>query len=336
MLEQKTLDWIRVALIPAIGPLRLRKLLERFGQPNRILTASTREIASVLGNSVALAIQQQRNKIDLDRQLHLIERYRVRIITQDDPVYPANLRNIFDPPLVLFLRGEILPQDDFSIAIVGTRIASIYGMNMARKISSQLGQGGFTIISGGAHGIDTAAHQAALGIKARTVAILGCGVDVVYPKENARLFEQIMQRGALISEFPMGTSPLRQNFPRRNRIISGLSVGVVVVEAPKRSGALITASSALEQGREVFCVPGQADSFTMKGSHQLLREGATLVESIDDIIQELEPLLRHRLAKGLKRDTLVFSAVGGSACGRSAKPACRQAGVSPEQLKGCP
>ena len=292
MLEQKDLDWLRLTLIPAIGPIRARKLLARFISPAEIFAASQREIASVLGESVAQTIDQQRKKIDLDRQLCLIEKHQVQIITQDDPAYPANLKNIFDPPLILFLRGKILPQDELSIAIVGTRLASIYGMNMARKLSSQLGQLGFTIISGGARGIDTTAHQAALGINARTIAVLGCGVDVVYPEENRRLYQQIIQRGALISEFPMGTQPLRQNFPRRNRIISGLSLGVVIIEAPQRSGALITASSALEQGREVFCVPGQADSFTMKGSHQLLREGAKLVEDVGDIIEEIEPHIK--------------------------------------------
>ena len=292
MLEQKTIDWLRLTLIPEIGPTRGKKLLEKFGQPGKVLAASLREIASVVGDLPAQAIDQQRKGVDLDMQLRLIEKYHVRVITQDDSAYPVNLKNIFDPPLVLFLRGKMIPEDDFSIAIVGTRMATIYGMNIARKISGQLGQRGFTIISGGARGIDTAAHQAALGINARTIAVVGCGLDVVYPKDNTRLFEQIIQRGALISEFTMGTLPLRQNFPRRNRIISGLSVGVVIVEAPSRSGALITASSALEQGREVFCVPGQANSFNMKGSHQLLREGAKLVEGADDIIEEIEPLLK--------------------------------------------
>jgi DNA processing protein len=297
MLEERTLDWLKLALIPDIGPIRGRRLLERFGQPDRILTAPTQEIAFLLGNSVAQSIDRQRKKLDLDKQLYLINKYKVKIITQDDPAYPFNLKNIFDPPLVLFLRGEILPQDNLSFGIVGTRAATIYGMNMARKISSQLGQLGFTIVSGGARGIDTTAHQAALGVNARTIAILGCGVDVVYPSENIRLFDQIIHAGALVSEFPMDTQPLRNNFPRRNRIISGLSIGVVVVEAPQRSGALITASSALEQGREVFCIPGQADSFFTKGSHQLLREGAKLVEDADDIIEEIEPLLINRLSK---------------------------------------
>jgi DNA processing protein len=305
MLEEKTLNWLRLALIPAVGPARARRLLERFHQPYEILSASQKEIALVLGSSVAEAINQQRRRIDLDKQLRLIDKYQVKVITRDDSAYPVNLKNIFDPPLVLFLRGEILAGDAFAMAIVGTRMATVYGMNMARKISIQLGQLGFTIISGGARGIDTACHQAALRINARTVAVLGCGLDVVYPLENARLYEQIIQKGSLISEFPMGTSPFRQNFPRRNRIISGLSIGVVVIEAPRKSGALITASTALEQGREVFCVPGQADSFTMKGSHQLLREGAKLVEDADDIIEELEPLLRVRLPRG---NSPVFSA----------------------------
>ncbi len=258
------------------------------------MAASVKELASLLGDSAAQVIDRQRKAIDLDRQLSLIDKYQAKIITQENPAYPVNLKNIFDPPLALFLRGKILPQDELSIAIVGTRIASIYGMNMTRKLSTQLGQMGLTIISGGARGIDTTAHLAALGINARTIAVLGCGVDVVYPRENYRLFEQIILKGALVSEFPMGTPPFRQNFPRRNRIISGLSIGVVVIEAPKRSGALITASSALEQGREVFCVPGQADSFTMKGSHQLLREGAKLVEQVDDIIEEIQPILKNK------------------------------------------
>lgn len=294
MLSQKSINWLRLALIPAIGPTRARRLLESFRDPGNILAASQKEIASVLGEAVAKAITKQGGEIDLDGQLRLIDKYKVDILTWDDPDYPENLRNIFDPPLVLFIRGRIISDDDLSIAIVGTRMATVYGMNMAHKISTQLGQLGITIVSGAARGIDTAAHQAILAIKSRTIAVLGCGVDVVYPSENSLLFEQLIQSGALVSEFPMGIPPLRQNFPRRNRIISGLSLGVVVIEAPIRSGAIITACSALEQGREVFCVPGQADSFTMKGSHQLLREGAVLVEDVNDIIEQLQPLLRRR------------------------------------------
>ncbi|MFH1678984.1 MAG: DNA-processing protein DprA [Candidatus Omnitrophota bacterium] len=300
MIDQKTIDWLRLILIPEIGPRRGKELLKRFSGPGEILDAPQKAIASVLSASLAEAIVRQRNSINikLDEQLYLIKKHKAKIIAQDDPAYPENLKNIFDPPLVLFLRGEILPEDMLSIAIVGTRMASLYGINMARKISSQLGQRGFTIVSGGARGIDSASHQAALKINARTIAVLGCGVDEVYPFENIRLFEQIIQKGALVSEFPMGTRPLRQNFPQRNRIISGLSLGVVVIEAPMRSGSLITVSSALEQGRDVFCVPGQADSFNMKGSHQLLKDGAKLVEDADDIMEELSPLLKKEQAAG--------------------------------------
>ncbi len=296
MFKKRVLDWLTLALIPQIGPLRAKRLLERFKEPGAILSAPQKDIASVLGISLAWIIDKQRKMVELDKQLYMIKKHQVKIITQDDPAFPKNLKNIFDPPIVLFLRGEILPQDDFSIAIVGTRIPTAYGINMARQISKQLGEQGFTIVSGGARGIDAAVHQSALEIRIRTLAVLGCGVDIVYPAENTYLFEQIVQRGALISEFPMGTRPLRANFPRRNRIISGLSCGVVVIEAPERSGSLITASFALEQGRELFCVPGQAGSFNMKGSHQLLREGARLVENANDIVEELEPMLRKEYA----------------------------------------
>ena len=299
-MEPKVLDWLKLAQITEIGPVRGRSLLERFGTPDRILASSFKEIAAVLGSKLARLVLQKRDSLNIDSQLELIENCGVKLIPWDDPLYPENLKHIFDPPLVLFLRGNIVLEDNFSIAIVGTRRATIYGMNMAAKISSQLAERGFTIISGAARGIDTSAHQAALRINSRTIAVIGCGVDVVYPQENAGLFERIVNNGAIISEFPMGIPPLRQNFPRRNRIISGLSMGVVVVEAPMRSGAMITVSSALQQGREVFCVPGQADSFNMQGSHQLIKEGAKLVQDVDDILQELQPLVSGYLNSGLK------------------------------------
>ncbi|MFH1339257.1 MAG: DNA-processing protein DprA [Candidatus Omnitrophota bacterium] len=295
MLEQKTLDWLRLALIPEIGPVRGRRLLERFAEPGRILAAPAEEIASVVGGSVAQRIDRQRKEIKLNEQLRLVEEHRVKILAQDDPEYPANLKNIFDPPLVLFVRGQILPQDYFSIAVVGTRLASFYGRTMACKLSSQLAEKGFTIVSGAARGIDTFSHQAALGAKGRSIAVLGCGLDIAYPPENKKLIEEIAGKGALISEFPLSTRPARQNFPMRNRIISGLSLGVLVIEAPQKSGALITVTHAAEQGREVFSVPGKADSFTSKGTNQLLRDGAKLVENADDIIEELEPLLKAKI-----------------------------------------
>lgn len=297
MLNQDLIDWLRLVLIPEIGSRRGKRLLEKFKIPKAILNASINELAEIegIGREVAKKIVENRNRINLDQQLKLIEKNNVNLISSESESYPINLKSIFDPPLVLFVKGEILPQDYFSIAIVGTRMASFYGRSMAERLSSDLVQRGFTVVSGGARGIDTFSHQSALKFKGRTIAVLGCGLDIVYPQENKRLFEEISNNGALISEFPMSIRPNKQNFPMRNRIISGLSLGVVVIEAPQRSGALITVSHALEQGREVFSVPGKANSFTSKGTNQLLREGAKLVESADDIIEELEPLLKDKI-----------------------------------------
>ena len=297
MLSQELIDWLRLVLTPEIGSRRGKSLLEKFKTPKAILEASLGDIAEVenVGWEVAKRIVEGREKVDLGRQIKLIEKNNVRLIPSDSEFYPANLKAIYDPPLVLFVKGEILPQDYFSIAIVGTRLASFYGRTMSEKLSSQLAERGFTVVSGGARGIDTFSHQAALRAKGRTLAVLGCGLDITYPPDNKKLFDEIAEHGALISEFPLCTEPEKGNFPMRNRIISGLSLGVVVIEAPHKSGALITVTHANEQGREVFSVPGHADSFVSKGTNQLLREGAKLVESADDIIEELEPILKSRI-----------------------------------------
>ncbi|MDO8661932.1 MAG: DNA-processing protein DprA [Candidatus Omnitrophota bacterium] len=297
MLSQELVDWLRLVLTPEIGSRRGKSLLERFKTPNAILEAPLEEIAQVenIGLSIARKIVEGRRKVDLARQIKLIEKNNVTLIPLDSEFYPVNLKSIYDPPLVLFVKGEILSQDYFSIAIVGTRLSSFYGRTMSEKISRELVEKGFTIVSGGARGIDTFSHQTALRTKGRTLAVLGCGLDTAYPFENKKLFEEITEHGALISEFPLSTRPDKGNFPMRNRIISGLSLGVVVVEAPHKSGALITVTHANEQGREVFSVPGHADSFVSRGTNQLLREGAKLVENADDIIEELEPILRNKI-----------------------------------------
>lgn len=299
MLTQDLIDWLRLVLIPEIGSRRGKRLLEKFGAPKAILEAPLKDIAEVenIGIGVAKKIVEGRGRVDLSRQIKLIEKNNITLIPLNSEAYPANLKSIFDPPLVLFVKGEILPQDYFSIAIVGTRLASFYGRTMSEKLSRQLSEKGFTIVSGGARGIDTFSHQSALKTKGRTFAVLGCGLDIVYPPENKKLFEEIAKRGALISEFPLSIGPNKQNFPMRNRIISGLSLGVVVIEAPLKSGALITVTHAAEQGREVFSVPGKADSFVSKGTNQLLRDGAKLVESADDIIEELEPVLKSKISQ---------------------------------------
>ncbi|MFH0790362.1 MAG: DNA-processing protein DprA [Candidatus Omnitrophota bacterium] len=297
MLTQDSIDWLQLVLIPEIGARRGRKLLERFKTPKAVLEASLEDISEVenVGRDTAGKIIDSRKKIDISRQIKLIEKNNVTLVPLGSESYPASLKTIFDPPLVLFVKGEILTQDYFSIGIVGTRMASFYGRTMAEKLSRELVERGFTIVSGGARGIDTFSHQAALKTKGRTLAVLGCGVDITYPPENKKLFEEISEKGAVVSEFPLSAPPDRRNFPMRNRIISGLSLGVVVIEAPMKSGALITVTHAIDQGREVFSVPGKADSFVSKGTNQLLREGAKLVENADDIIEELEPVLKSKI-----------------------------------------
>jgi DNA processing protein len=223
---------------------------------------------------------------DLAKELVRAEKNNVRIITLADPGYPASLKNIFSPPPVLYYQGELDPTDSLAVAIVGSRHASLYGLSTAKAFAAALAGRGFTVVSGMARGIDTQAHMGALEGGGRTIAVMGSGFNRIYPRENRKLAESIARSGCVVTEFPMDTGPMRQNFPRRNRIISGLSLGVLVVEAARNSGALITADFALEQGREVFAVPGTLDSRGASGSNNLIREGAKLVSSVDDIIEE--------------------------------------------------
>ncbi|MFH1245230.1 MAG: DNA-processing protein DprA [Candidatus Omnitrophota bacterium] len=215
---------------------------------------------------------------------------QARTISFQDADYPKNLKFIYHPPALLYIKGSILPDDSIALAIVGSRRATYYGLHNAEKLAFELASRGIVIVSGLARGIDSAAHRGALKAGGRTIAVLGSGLNRIYPAENAGLAEQISHHGAVISEFSPDSPPLRHNFPRRNRIISGLSLGVIVVEAAKRSGALLTANFALEQGREVFAFPGNIDSWTSCGTHGLIKQGAKLVESTEDIIEELEPL----------------------------------------------
>ena len=232
----------------------------------------------------------------LEAELAKMAAAGVEVLLQTDPRFPERLKQIPYPPPLLFLKGSLLPQDDLALALVGTRAASYYGLKTCRRLAGALALRGVTVVSGLARGIDTAAHQGALENSGRTLAVLGCGLDVVYPPENLKLYEQIPEQGALVSEFPLGTPPEARNFPIRNRIISGLSLGVVVVEAGERSGAGITAQIALDQNREVFAVPGPIDSPTSVGPHRLIQQGAKLVQDVEDIFQEL-PVLK----KGQRR-----------------------------------
>jgi DNA processing protein len=286
--------YIALNMIDGVGPVRMRALLDVFKEPQAVLQAPVRELmrAEGVGEGVARNIADWKTSVDLDAELGRIEKSGVRVVTRDDADYPKNLSQIYDPPLVLYMKGTMSQRDALAIAIVGSRRTTLYGQDMARKLAYQLGRLGVTVVSGLARGIDTAAHNGALQAKGRTVAAIGCGIDVIYPAENKKLYEQIVEKdGAVVTEFPFGVQPDRQNFPMRNRIISGWSLGVVVVEADLKSGALITASQAAEQGRQVFAVPGRADSILSRGTNKLIKDGAKLTEDVEDVLTEFEYLI---------------------------------------------
>ncbi|MFH1007572.1 MAG: DNA-processing protein DprA [Candidatus Latescibacterota bacterium] len=282
--------WLTLLMVPGIGPARYKALLERFGSPEEALGASLEALCQIprMDSKTADAVRKYRDMPEIHRQLAAIDHHGVRVFALLDPGYPQLLREIPDPPPLLFVQGDFHPSDVRSVAIVGTRRASSYGKTMAEEIAGGLAQRGIPIVSGMARGIDSMAHRTALSRGGRTLAVLGCGVDVTYPPENRALKEDISNCGAVISEFPMGAAPEGPNFPRRNRIISGLSVGTIVIEAGEKSGALFTANYALEQNREVFAVPGTANAFNSRGANSLIKRGAHLVETVEDVLEELE------------------------------------------------
>ena len=272
-----------------LGPKKIKDITATFGDLDQIFKAGVGELSSIKGLSSTdiEKIISLRGSKELDRELELIEKEKVDCLDIFDKDYPDFLREIANPPLVLYVKGDCRVLDKFSFAIVGSRTPTQYGLSMAAEFSYRLSALGIVIISGLARGIDTIAHRQALKNN-KTIAVLGSGLLNVYPKENKGLACDISQKGALISEFPLLKSPLKENFPRRNRIVSGLSKGVLVVEAAARSGALITARLACEQNREVFAMPGSIDSSLSKGAHRLIKEGAKLVDSLDDILEELD------------------------------------------------
>ena len=281
-----------------IGSARLKKLLDYFEKPENILKAPYEKLMAVSGikEGITGKITSLKEE-EIDREIDLAKKYNLKIITLDDEDYPKNLEYIPDPPIVLYVKGKIKQEDILSIAIVGSRRASFYGLSLAEKFASDLANQGFTIVSGLARGIDTASHKGALKSGKRTIAVMGSGFGHLYPPENQELAEEISRCGAVISEFPINTRPLSQNFPRRNRVISGLSLGVLVVEAARNSGALITADCALEQGREVFALPGKIDAQNSFGTNELIKQGAKLVSCLEDIIEEFNIPITTNLNK---------------------------------------
>ena len=282
-------DLLALNAVAGLGPVRIQKLLTHFQTVPGIFRASERSLlaSGLLPAKAVSAIRQFPIDDFVKNELKLLTKHGASAVSVFDDAYPKQLKEIPDPPVVLYTLGDRALLQAPAVAIVGCRRSSVYGMTTAERLARELGGCGLVVASGLARGIDTAAHQGALSVQGKTIAVLGTGLLQIYPPENKKLFEAISKRGLIVSEFPMATGPKASHFPRRNRIISGLSLGVVVVEAAKRSGALITADCALEQGRDVFAVPGKVDSPTSQGVHELIKQGAKLVTRIEDILEEL-------------------------------------------------
>jgi DNA processing protein len=281
---------VGLSLLPGVGPARFRRILDHYGDPERAYSAPVAELERLGVDARSLPLlAEKRRALSLDREMGRLERLGVTLLPTDDPAYPRRLKEIFNAPPILYVRGDLLPADEQSLGVVGSRSPTAYGRELAARIVPELVHSGLTIVSGLARGIDSIAHHAALDAGGRTLAVLGCGIDVVYPAENRSLYNRIPRAGAVLTEYPLGTKPDAFNFPARNRIISGLSLGAVIVEAQVTSGALITADYALEQNREVFAFPGRATDRGSAGCNKLIREGrAKLVTSTEDILDELD------------------------------------------------
>ncbi|HVW37882.1 MAG TPA: DNA-processing protein DprA [Pirellulales bacterium] len=291
--DNELADTLLLSLVSGVGPKTRKSLLDHFGSPKAVLAAAPSELRSVqgVGPKLAGAILRARQEIDVAAEIDFCRRNGVSIVAEADPAFPRALREVHDPPGVLFVRGAIQPSDALAIAIVGSRHATHYGLEQAERLAGSLARAGLTIISGLARGIDAAAHRGALAAGGRTLAVLGSGVLNIYPPEHDKLAAEVIARGAVLGEAPVRSAPTSGAFPQRNRLISGMSLGVIVVEAALQSGALITARHAMEQGREVFAVPGRVDNRMSRGCHRLIRDGAKLVETAEDVLEELGPLV---------------------------------------------
>ncbi|MBN1189590.1 MAG: DNA-processing protein DprA [Dehalococcoidales bacterium] len=280
--------WVGFSLIPGIGRVKFSQLEKYFGRLDNAWKAGPADLRQAgLERNILKSIALFRPRIDLDAEMEKLDKQGVKACTCHDSLYPARLKEIYDYPPVIYVKGELTTRDEWCIAVVGTRRATIYGRQVAQELAADLARSSITVVSGLARGIDTVAHRSTLEAGGRTIGVFGCGLDVIYPAENASLAGNIVQHGAIISEYPLGTKPRPDNFPRRNRIMSGMSLGVLVIEADQSSGAIITARMALEQNREVFAVPGSILSPVSRGTNALIKEGAKLVQSCDDILEEL-------------------------------------------------
>lgn len=292
--------WIALKQVSGVGAVLYKRLIENFKTPEAVFSADEEALWAVEGISewVAKNILTFNGFDSAKKEIEKIEKDGVRLLTLSDPNYPALLLTIYDPPPILYTKGKVLGPDPYPIAMVGTRNMTPYGKLVAERIAGALARVGMTVVSGFARGVDATAHHAAILAGGRTLAVLGCGIDVIYPKEHRKLYDEIIENGVIFSEFPMGTHPEPHYFPQRNRTISGISLGCVVVEASTKSGSLITARFAMEQGREVFAVPGSIFSETSKGVHSLLASGAKLVADVQDILKELLPQIKASRQQG--------------------------------------
>ncbi|MES0335178.1 MAG: DNA-processing protein DprA [Candidatus Magnetobacterium sp. LHC-1] len=300
--------WLALSMVPEVGNTVARNLLGRFETPETVFKADIRALMEVDGvgknraeNIAGFFSNDARWEI-IDKVMDKIEKSGATVIKLGDEDYPLPLREIYDAPIILYVKGRLIQEDRYCIAVVGSRLSTPYGVSVTEKLSEELASKGFTIVSGLARGIDTAAHKAALRANGRTIAVLGCGIDRVYPPENRWIMQRISDKAAVVSEFIPGTMPNKENFPMRNRLISGLSLGVLVVEAGQTSGALITAKIALEQGKEVFAIPGNIFSVSTVGTHRLIQNGAKLVHCADDIISELAPVLKGYIRQSARKE----------------------------------
>lgn len=317
-MDQESLKyWIALRTVEEVGCVGFRTLLQAFSTPKAVFSAPAGALKSVpgIGPKTAEHIRSFSDWEMAERQIEEAGRLGVEIVTCEDAVYPRNLLNIYDFPPLLYVKGSLRPAE-VCVAVVGSRLASVYGKYTTEKISRELALQGITVVSGLARGIDAAAHRGALAAKGRTIAVMGCGLDIVYPPENEDLAVAVADNGALITEFPFGTRPNPPNFPMRNRIISGVSLGVVVVEAGEKSGSLITARIAAEQGRSVFAVPGEIGAAGSKGTHRLIKQGAVLIENVEDILDEILPQ------------------AGGSLLAANAPPPSPDGGLTPDSGEG--
>jgi DNA processing protein len=292
------LDMLRLTLVPGVGSRTMQLLLERFGSPGEALQASLSELREVegVGPKLSMAIAAARHSQDAEQEYRRCCELGIQLLPRDSDAYPEPLKAIHDPPGLLYVQGGIEPRDSIAVGIVGSRRCTLYGRQQAERLSATLARAGVTIVSGLARGIDAAAHQGAISAGGRTIAVLGTGLANIYPPEHQELSQRVADSGALVTENPLDQAPLPGLFPQRNRLISGLSIGVIVVEATRTSGSLHTARHAMEQGREVFAVPGRIDSLASEGCHDLIRDGVTLIRNADDVLAALGPLIQpvHR------------------------------------------